>query len=92
MDCSLLGSSIYGIFQARVLEWGKIAFSIEAPEKGINIKESDFPGGAEDKNPPANAGDTGSTPGLGRSHRPWGNSAQAPQLLSPSSRACKSQG
>ena len=28
MDCSLPGSSIHGIFQARVLEWGAIAFSI----------------------------------------------------------------
>ena len=27
MDCSLSGSSIHGIFQARVLEWGAIAFS-----------------------------------------------------------------
>ena len=27
MDCSLLGSSIHGIFQATVLEWGAIAFS-----------------------------------------------------------------
>ena len=27
MDCSLPGSSSYGIFQARVLEWGAIAFS-----------------------------------------------------------------
>ena len=27
MDCSLPGSSIDGIFQARVLEWGAIAFS-----------------------------------------------------------------
>ena len=27
MDYSLPGSSIYGIFQARVLEWGAIAFS-----------------------------------------------------------------
>ena len=27
MDCSLPGSSVYGIFQARVLEWGAIAFS-----------------------------------------------------------------
>ena len=25
MDCSLQGSSIHGIFQARVLEWGAIA-------------------------------------------------------------------
>ena len=27
MDCSLPGSSIHGIFQARVLEWGAIALS-----------------------------------------------------------------
>ena len=31
MDCSPQGSSIHGIFQARVLEWGAIAFS----EKGF---------------------------------------------------------
>ena len=28
MDCSLPGSYIHGIFQARVLEWGAIAFSV----------------------------------------------------------------
>ena len=27
MDCSLPGSSVHGIFQAKVLEWGVIAFS-----------------------------------------------------------------
>ena len=27
MDCSLPGSSVHGIFQARVLEWGAIMFS-----------------------------------------------------------------
>ena len=27
MDCSLPGSSVHGMFQARVLEWGAIAFS-----------------------------------------------------------------
>jgi len=26
MDCSLPGSSVHGIFQARVLKWGAIAF------------------------------------------------------------------
>ena len=26
MDCSIPGSSVHGIFQARVLEWGAIAF------------------------------------------------------------------
>ena len=29
MDCSLPGSSVHGIFQARVLEWGDIAFSTQ---------------------------------------------------------------
>ena len=27
MDCSLPGSSVHGILQARVVEWGAIAFS-----------------------------------------------------------------
>ena len=31
MDCSLPGSSIHGIFQARVLEWDAIAFSEISP-------------------------------------------------------------
>ena len=30
MGCSLPGSSIHGIFQARVLEWAAIAFSIQS--------------------------------------------------------------
>ena len=30
MDCSLPGSSVHGILQARVLEWGAIAFSIDS--------------------------------------------------------------
>ena len=34
MDCSLPGSSIHGIFQARVLEWGVIAFSGGASSSG----------------------------------------------------------
>ena len=32
MNCSLPGSSIHGIFQARVLDWGAIAFSEEIPK------------------------------------------------------------
>ena len=42
-----------------------------------------FPGGAMVKNPPANAGDTGSSPGPGRSHMPRSNYARVPQLLRP---------
>ena len=44
MDCSLPGFSIHGIFQARVLEWGAIAFS---------------PGASGPESPRPNAGDTG---------------------------------
>ena len=36
-------------------------------------KSRGFPGGAVVKNPPANAGDTGSSPGPGRSHTPQSN-------------------
>ena len=41
-----------------------------------------FPGGAVVGNLPANAGDTGSGPGLGRSHMPRSGWAREPQLLS----------
>ena len=41
-----------------------------------------FPGGAVVESLPANAGDTGSSPGLGRSHMPRSNGAREPRLLS----------
>ena len=41
-----------------------------------------FPGGAVVESLPANAGDTGSSPGLGRSHMPRSNWAHEPRLLS----------
>ena len=37
------------------------------------MNTEDFPGGTWDKNPPANAGDTGSIFGPGRFHTPRGN-------------------
>ena len=37
MDCSLPGSSVHGIFQARVLEWGAIAFSVKIYELHVNL-------------------------------------------------------
>ena len=43
------------------------------------------------KNSPANAGDTGLSPGPGRSHMPRSNKAGAPQLLSLRSRAREPQ-
>ena len=41
-----------------------------------------FPGGTVVESLPANAGDRGSSPGLGRSHMPQSNYAREPQLLS----------
>ena len=38
MDCSLPGSSVHGIFQEKVMEWGAIAFSILTPYTKINSK------------------------------------------------------
>ena len=55
---------------------------IVVPTNWLRKSLGDFPGGAVVKNPPANAGDTGSSPGPGRSHMPRSNWARAPQLLS----------
>ena len=42
MDCSLPGSSIHGIFQAGVLEWGAIAFSdIMSSEQEIMTRNTE---------------------------------------------------
>ena len=40
MNCSLPGYSIHGIFQAKVLEWGAIAFSVMYSAYKLN-KQSD---------------------------------------------------
>ena len=50
--------------------------------QNIKIAHAGFPGGAVVENLPANAGDTGSSPGLGRSHMPQSSWAREPQLLS----------
>ena len=39
----------------------------------VKSSKAGFPGGAVVKNPPANAGDMGSSPGPGRSHMPRSN-------------------
>ena len=52
-------------------------------ENKVKSTVEGFPGGAVVENLPANAGDTGSSPGLGRSHMPQSNWACEPQLLSP---------
>ena len=48
----------------------------------IKTIQEGFPGGAVVENLPANAGDTGSSSGVGRSHMPRSNWAREPQLLS----------
>ena len=48
----------------------------------IKTRDLGFPGGAVVDNLPANAGDTASSLGLGRSHMPRSNWAREPQLLS----------
>ena len=40
MDCSLAGSSIHMIFQARVLEWGAITFSYSLLQGRIKVPTS----------------------------------------------------
>ena len=76
--------------------WNVEKSKIYRNRKQINVclglkvrKESDykwarggFPGGAVVENLPANAGDTGSSPGLGRSHMPRSSWVREPQLLS----------
>ena len=43
MDCSPPGSSVLGIFQAGVLEWGAIAFSETLVYLGLNAQTLPFP-------------------------------------------------
>ena len=54
-------------------EWIKKMWHIYTVEYYSAIKRNEIglPGGAVVENLPANAGDTGSSPGLGRSHMPW---------------------
>ena len=44
MDCSLPGSSIHGIFQARVLEWVAIAFSVIIGDWNAKVGSQKTPG------------------------------------------------
>ena len=62
------------------------------PDWFLQVKKAEgFPGGTVVKNLPANAGDTGLSPGPGRSHIPQSNEARAPQLLSLRSRTREPQ-
>ena len=65
----------------KVLCWYLLNWRVHTPfDKAASLWDStfknelqDFPGGAVVKNPPANAGDTGWSPGPGRSHMRWSN-------------------
>ena len=68
---------IYEIEAGRSEAWGGCGKVIGNKEKvrqlfspPSKMEALGFPGGAVVKNPPANAGDTGSSPGPGRSHMP----------------------
>ena len=52
MDCSLPGSSVRRIFQARILEWVVISFSRGLPNPGIEPESPALPGGFFTTEPP----------------------------------------
>ena len=84
--------------EARIYNGEKTASSINGAGKTWQLREKNqtgllsyttyknkfkgFPGGAVVDNLPANAGDMGSSPRLGRSHMPRSNKAREPELLS----------
>ena len=73
--------SVYLIYKFWISDSNVIKFWIDL--HGIKISTlRGFPGGAVVENLPANAGGTGSSPGLGRSHMLRSNWAREPQLLS----------
>ena len=63
-------------------QWADRVGSVGTENIIVNSVSVGFPGGAVVKNLPAKAGDTGSSPGLGRSHMPRSSWAREPQLLS----------
>ena len=70
----------------KINQWGKTVCSRNgAGTLDIHMQKrikGGFPGGAVVEGLPANAGDTGSSPGLGGSHMPRSTWAREPQLLS----------
>ena len=81
MDCSLPGSSVHEILQARIMGWVAISFSSNSSktlskDQGVHsgpipaylhrFPKMGFPGGSDNKESTCNAGDLGWIPGLGR--------------------------
>ena len=52
MDCSLLGSSVHGIFQARMLKWVAIPSPGDLPDPGIKPASPALTGGLFTTEPP----------------------------------------
>ena len=80
LDCSLPGSAVHGILQARILEWVSISYTrgSSRPRDWTLItcvpciadrffSPGDFPSRSDGKETACNAGDPGSIPGSGRS-------------------------
>ena len=63
--------------QVTKVKTGKLDYirikNVCASKDTIKSERQGFPGGAVVENLPANARDTGSSPGLGGSHMPWSN-------------------
>ena len=64
-----MGDNDNGIIKLIIIS----SFISQQPQPPSKNATWDFPGGAMVENLPANAGDTGSIPGLGRSHMPRSN-------------------
>ena len=79
--CSHLGVQQFLHFQKKINNTNCIT-KLNMPRFLQHIKNQGFPGGAVVENLPANAGDTGSSPGLGKAHMPRSSWAREPQLLS----------
>ena len=56
MDCSLPGSSVHGILQARILEWVAIPFPRDLPNSGIEPKLPALQADSLPAEPPGNPG------------------------------------
>ena len=85
LEWSIKWKRKYSFTKLRI-KWGgeslKIIKILKSIRKYTKTLCQGFPGGAVVENLPANGGDAGSSPGLGRSHMPQSNSAREPQLLS----------
>ena len=74
--------TVQGYMAMGILEYCGLDLDLKKSLEGFLKVTWGFPGGAVVENLPANAGDTGSSPGLGRSHMPQSDWACEPRLLS----------